>query len=142
MKVKDILQTKGSDVSTVTKDRPIMEVVAELTERKVGALVVLDDAGKVAGILSERDVVRALGHHGVDIAKYKTADFMTSDVQTCTRETSIDQVMATMTHGRFRHLPIVEKGQLTGIISIGDVVKARIQELEHEREVLKSYIAS
>lgn len=142
MKVKDILQMKGSDVSTVSKDRPIMDVVAQLTDQKIGAVVVIDSPGKVIGIVSERDIVRAMGQHGLDIARLTAADLMTSEVKTCSPDESIDAVMTTMTHGRFRHMPVIEKGALAGLVSIGDAVKGRIQDLEHEREALKSYIAS
>ncbi len=142
MKVKDILQIKGSDVSTVPRDRPIMDVVTQLTEQKIGAVVVVDNAGKVTGILSERDIVGAMARHGADIAKLTAADLMTAEVETCNLEQSIDVVMTKMTHGRFRHMPVIKDGSLAGLVSIGDAVKGRIQDLEHEREALKSYIAS
>ncbi|RDD60562.1 CBS domain-containing protein [Ferruginivarius sediminum] len=141
MKVSQILQTKGRDVATVSPDDAILDVVAQLKARRIGAVVALDGSGHIAGILSERDVVHALAEHGPNLAKLKVADLMTKDVTTCTPSNDVNHVMREMTQGRFRHVPVIENGKLAGLVSIGDAVKARIEELEHEREALQSYIA-
>lgn len=141
MKVSRILQFKGSDVSTVGPQTPIMEIVASLREHKIGAMVVVEPDGSICGIISERDIVRALAEHGPDLARLKTADLMTAGVSVCEKTTDIDDIMRQMTEGSFRHVPVVDNGKLVGIVSIGDVVKARIRELEQERSALQHYIA-
>jgi CBS domain-containing protein len=103
---------------------------------------VLDEDGGVAGIVSERDLVRALASHGIKSLELEAKQVMTRDVVTCDPDDSIDQVMETMTQGRFRHLPVVRHGELLGLVSIGDVVKARLEEARHETEALKAYIVA
>lgn len=140
MKVSRILQAKGGEVATVSPDRPVLEVVAELRARRIGAVVVLDDDGGIAGILSERDVVHALADHGPDLARLTARDLMTTEVTVCDPGHDVPHVMRQMSGGRFRHVPVIDDGRLVGIISIGDVVRARIEELERETEALQHYI--
>lgn len=141
MKVARILQHKGTEVSTVEPQTPVLEVVARLREHHIGAMVVLEPDGRICGIISERDIVLALAEHGAELERFKTADLMTSGVSVCSSETGIDDIMRQMTDGGFRHLPVVENDRLAGIVSIGDVVKARIDELEREKSDLQHYIA-
>ncbi|NNG02780.1 MAG: CBS domain-containing protein [Inquilinus sp.] len=142
MNVEMILKTKGNDVVTTKPDSTLADVAATLTERKIGALVVSPDAKRVAGIVSERDIVRAIADKGVAALKMPVAEAMTRKVSTCTRADSVEKLMTTMSQGRFRHLPVVEDGKLCGMISIGDVVKFRLEEVEHEAEVLREFISS
>lgn len=141
MKISRILQRKSGEIASVAPDRSIPEVVAILCERDIGAVIVLDEAQQMAGIVSERDIVRALDEHGPDLSGLTAADLMTREVKHCAPEEDINHVMRVMTDGRFRHLPILDDGRLVGIISIGDAVRARIEELEREREALQHYIA-
>lgn len=141
MKVSRILQHKGNEVATVTPDTPVSEVVTQLRDKRIGAMVVVEPDGSICGIISERDIVRALADHGSDLAKLKTADLMTADVSICDQSKDIDDIMRQMTEGSFRHVPVVENDKLIGIVSIGDVVKARIRELEQEKSDLQHYIA-
>lgn len=141
MKVSRILQAKGNDVVAVSPQRPVLEVVAELKARRIGAVLVLDDDERIAGILSERDVVHALADEGPDLERLRAADLMTTEVTVCEPHFDVNEVMRQMTAGRFRHVPVVQDGRVAGIISIGDVVRARIQELEQETEALQHYIA-
>lgn len=141
MKVSRILHFKGGEVITVSPDRPILEIVTLLKERGIGAVVVVGDDGTIAGILSERDIVHALADRATDLARLRAADLMTTQVSICESDHPVNDVMRQMTEGRFRHVPVVDDGRLAGIISIGDVVRARIEELEREREALQHYIA-
>jgi CBS domain-containing protein len=141
MIVAHILASKGRDVATTTPDKTISAVVAELAARKIGALVVMD-RGRVAGIVSERDIVKAIGLRGAGILDDPVSSIMTRDVVTCRESDTINAVMTRMTRRRFRHMPVVEDGDLVGIVSIGDVVKARIEEVEYEADELKTYIAT
>ena len=141
MQVENILQSKGRAVHTVAADTSLEDAVNMLTERRIGAVVVLDGK-KVAGILSERDVVRHLGKDWAALASRPVRDVMTSTVITTGRYATIAQVMEQMTERRIRHVPVVEGGELVGIISIGDVVKRKIEETEQEATALKEYIAS
>ncbi|MBK1698448.1 CBS domain-containing protein [Rhodovibrio salinarum] len=142
MKVRQILESKGGELATITPERTIEEAVGELGRRRIGSLVVVDDAGSLIGILSERDVVSAMAEHGMDLTRSHVRDLMTHTVTTCRPDDEVTDVTVKMTDGRFRHVPVMDKGQLVGLISIGDAVKARIQELEHEREALRDYISS
>ncbi len=142
MSVKQILEAKGRDVVTITPDATIGEAVALLAARKIGAVVVTGVERHIAGILSERDVVRLLGSKGADALQLPVSSAMTTKVQSCSETHSINRVMEIMTRGRFRHLPVERDGQLDGIISIGDVVKVRIEEVEREAEDIKQYIAT
>jgi CBS domain-containing protein len=141
MIVAHILASKGRDVATTTADKTISEVVAELSARKIGALVVVE-RGRVTGIVSERDIVKAIGLRGAGILDDLVSSIMTRDVVTCRESDTINGVMSRMTRRRFRHMPVVEDGDLVGIVSIGDVVKARIEEVEYEADELRTYIAT
>ena len=141
MIVAQILASKGRDVATTTPDRSISDVVGELATRKIGALVVTE-RGRVVGIVSERDIVKTIGLKGPEILADPVSSIMTRDVITCREGETINGVMTRMTRRRFRHMPVVEDGELVGIISIGDVVKARIEEVEYEADELRTYIAT
>ncbi len=139
MRVAQILANKGRDVATIATTATIHAAAKELARRKIGALVVTDDGKTVAGILSERDVVRLLGGEAPDLAT-PVSQVMTSTVHTCDDDETVDQLMITMTERRIRHVPVVNDGALSGMVSIGDVVKQRTQELEVESEALKDYV--
>jgi len=142
MTVARILKDKGRDVATIAPEETLQDAVNMLSARRIGALVVTDFAGRVAGILSERDIVRAACRNGGEALGEPVSAHMTREVVTCGNDDSIGRLMEIMTAGRMRHLPVVEDGVLAGIISIGDVVKRRIAEAELEAESLKAYIAS
>ena len=142
MQVDNILQSKGMTVHTVATHAPISEAVRILNEHRIGAVVVLADNGAVAGILSERDIVRHLGDDPARLLGRAVREIMTSDVITCERHTAVSDLMEQMTRFRIRHIPIVDNGELVGIVSIGDVVKRKIEETEHEAEALREYIAT
>ena len=139
MTVQRILDDKGREVTTVAPDATIAEVAALLSGRRIGSVVVMDGE-RVGGILSERDIVRALAAEGAAALQRRARDYMTSRVMTCRLQDPIADVMQQMTTGRFRHLPVVENGRLVGIVSIGDVVKQRIAEVEFEANEMKRYI--
>ena len=142
MNVATILKHKGNDVASVAPDATLQETAALLSQKRIGAVLVLDQARKIQGIISERDIVRALSTHGAACLRMAVNSVMTSPVQTCRASDTIDQLMAQMTTGRFRHLPVVEDRQLVGIVSIGDVVKLRIAETELEVNAMRDYIAA
>jgi CBS domain-containing protein len=141
MSVGEILASKGREVITTNADASLEEVCNLLTRHKVGATVVLDPQGKVCGIVSERDIVRHIARHGAKALSDKVSTSMTEKVIHCVDTDSIDVAMQKMTVGRFRHLPVIMKGELRGIISIGDVVKRKIEQAEQDAEDLKHYIA-
>ncbi len=140
MLADQILDRKGRDVATVAPDATIAEAVAELARHNVGALVVSSDGTTLEGILSERDVVRQLAADGGAVLERRVRELMASDVATCDGHDDSEKLMNRMTAGRFRHVPVVSDGQVAGIISIGDVVKVRIDELATEAEQLVGYI--
>lgn len=140
MTVALILKSKGSDVISVKPDNALSSVIETLSSKRIGAVLVLHDDQRVAGVLSERDVVRALAKHGADALAMPASSFMTAEVVSARPSDSIGRVMEKMTHGRFRHLPILDDGHLVGIVSIGDVVKKRIDEAEHEAQALREYV--
>jgi len=141
MTIDSILGSKGRDVATVSKDRSLLDAAELLRDHGVGALVVSDDGRNIVGIVSERDRVRAIAMHGSGGLARKVAEVMTSEVITCTATDSIDELMAAMTEHRVRHVPVVdEEGLLAGIVSIGDVVKDRVNLLERENQTLNDYI--
>lgn len=142
MQVDNILQSKGMTVYTVSAHAPISEAVRVLNEHRIGAVVVLADNGGIAGILSERDIMRHLTNEPADLLKRAVREVMTTSVITCTRMATISELMEQMTERRIRHIPIVEEGELIGIVSIGDVVKRKIEESEQEALALREYIAS
>ena len=142
MFVSDILGTKGGLVYTISPGTSVAQAAAQLSTRRIGSLVVVDKHGDVAGIVSERDVVRALAQFGDLALDRDVGEIMTRDVVTCDPDDSIDEIMAAMTRGRFRHVPVVKHGELYGLVSIGDVVKARLEEQAHEAEALRAYIVA
>jgi CBS domain-containing protein len=141
MKINDILRGKGTQVVTISPDSTVRDLLSLLAEHNVGALVVSEDGASVAGIVSERDVVRLL-HEDSGALSTQVSSIMTSDVHTVDLDVHIDDLMRLMTEERIRHVPVVVDDRLAGIVSIGDVVKSRIGELEFEREQLSKYIAS
>lgn len=142
MNVKGILEGKGRSVHTIGPDETLAAAIKRLADHRIGALVVTKGDRKIAGILSERDVVRLIAKHGPAALEQNVRQAMTAKVMSCTENHTINQVMEIMTQGRFRHLPIEKDGHLDGIISIGDVVKKRIEEVEREAEEIKQYIAT
>ena len=142
MFVSDILSQKGGQVFSVTPSTSVAQIAEQLRQRRIGSVLVLDAEGKVAGIVSERDLVYALATHGAEALALEASRVMTRNVVTCDPDDSIDQVMGAMTRGRFRHLPVVRHGELLGLVSIGDVVKARLEETRHETEALRAYIVA
>ena len=142
MTVAAILADKGREVITVRPTTAVVEAVEVLARHKIGAVVVIDDSETPVGIFSERDVVRALGKYGADALGLAVSTVMTGKVLTCSESDTIDQVMGQMTHGRFRHLPVLLDERLVGIVSIGDVVKRRIEDVEREAEHMRTYIAT
>lgn len=142
MNVQSIIGTKGTDVATIAQTAKLADVVHALGERRIGALVVSGDGRAIEGIISERDVVRAASHNGAAALDASVGSVMSTDVVTCALGDGVDRLMSLMTDRRIRHLPVVdEHGQLAGIVSIGDVVKARLTELEHENQALADYIS-
>jgi CBS domain-containing protein len=141
MLIAQILAGKGRDVVTTRPDATVAEVASLLKARRIGAVVVTDAAGGLRGIVSERDLACGLADHGARLLEMRVSQLMTGDVVTCSPEDGIGQLMHTMTERRFRHLPVIENGRMIGIISIGDVVKHRLQELEAETNLLQDYIA-
>ena len=135
-----VLSSKGHEVATIGVDATLTDAVALLRERGIGALVV-SDGDRVLGMLTERDVVRHLADGGTAALSLRVEQVMTAPVTTCTSTDTTDQLMAVMTEGRFRHLPVVDDGALVGIVSIGDVVKWRIEELRTEAAALSGYVA-
>jgi len=142
MNVASILKHKGRECATIKQDQTVHEAVRIMAERKIGAMVVVDDAGGIAGIVSERDVVANLANGHAELLAAPVARIMTRDVFTCSPSDSTEQLMAQMTHSRIRHLPVKEDGKLAGIVSIGDVVKWRMAEIESRNAALQEYIAT
>ena len=139
MRINEVLKGKPQGVITIAPEATVRELLALLAEHNVGALIVSVDGTAVDGIVSERDVVRSL-HRDPGVLESPVAGIMTSSVHTCEPSASVDELMALMTEHRFRHVPVVTDGRLTGIISIGDVVKSRMAELEFERDQLDHYV--
>lgn len=142
MNVSAILHAKGRSVVTAAPEATVAEVVDKLATRKIGAIVVVGANGHVAGIVSERDIIRAIAQRGAACLTESVGSVMTRSVVTCTRSDTLDQLMATMTAGRFRHVPVVEDDSLVGIVSIGDVVKHHIAEVEMEASAMRGYLAA
>ncbi|MDT7797656.1 MAG: hypothetical protein QOI78_1089 [Actinomycetota bacterium] len=141
MRIADLLRKKGTAVATVTPETTVSTLLAGLAEKNVGAMVVIAPDGSIAGIVSERDVVRRLNDHGPALLDGPVAEIMTTLVASCGPEDSVDQLSVLMTERRIRHVPVLENGRLAGIISIGDVVKNRMEELEKSQEQLEAYIS-
>ncbi len=142
MTIARILSSKGREVTTIQPDRTLGEVAKILAEKGIGAVIVTSASGELLGILSERDIVRAVARQGGEALPETVARHMTAKVVTTTQESSIVAVMEMMTAGRFRHIPVMRAGKLDGVISIGDVVKYRLAEIETESEALRQYIAT
>ncbi len=140
MHVADILKTKGSDVVTSGADETVAATARLLNLKRIGAVVVCDAPGAVIGVISERDIVRGIAVNGQRALDMRVGDLMTSDVVVCKPTDTIAEVMQVMTLGRFRHLPVIEDGELQGIISIGDVVKNRLEETDMEARSLRDYV--
>ena len=139
MRIADVLRNKGADVATIAPETTVMDLIAGLAELNIGAMVVIGPDG-LAGIVSERDVVRKLHERGAELLAQPVSEIMTTLVATCAPSDSLDSLSALMTKNRVRHIPVLENGQLAGIVSIGDVVKRRMEELEAEQEQLQAYI--
>ncbi len=142
MRILDVLRVKGDEVATIGPDATVTELLAGLSWRNIGAMVVVDPAAgdAVVGIASERDVVRTLHHEGPDVLKRSVASIMSAVVATCHPSSSVDDLAEVMTQNRVRHIPVLVDGRLAGIVSIGDVVKTRMDELQTERQQLQAYI--
>jgi CBS domain-containing protein len=143
MKIGDVLKRKGSGVVTMRSDSTIDTVVRRMRLERIGAVIISPDGKSIIGILSERNILHALVEHGTALLALKAEDLMTREVVTCGLEDTLQSVMVKMTQRRIRHLPVVEQGQLAGIVSIGDAVKSRLEEVELEADVLRdSYLAT
>lgn len=140
MRIADVLRNKGADVATIRPDASVRDLLSGMAEKNIGAMVVAGSAGVIAGIVSERDVVRKLHEHGPGVLELPVAQIMTAAVATCGLDSSVDDLAELMTENRVRHIPVVEDGRLAGIVSIGDVVKTRMDELKTEQEQLQAYI--
>jgi CBS domain-containing protein len=139
MKISDLLRAKGSDVLTTPADATVRELIASLAEHRIGALVVVDGP-TVLGIVSERDIVIRLNDWGDTLLDKQARDLMTSSLYSCRPEDDVDRIAETMTERRVRHMPVFNGEDLVGLVSIGDVVKSRIEQLEHDRGQLEHYI--
>ena len=140
MTVASILKAKGNAVYTIEPGQMLVDTAKLLCERMIGAVVVVDTAGRIRGILSERDIVSAIASHGPASLTRPVADYMTTNMFTCQRTDTLEDVMELMTERRIRHVPVIEQGRLAGIVSIGDVVKRRIADTEFEAESMRAYI--
>ena len=141
MFVRQILNSKGDNIVSIGPSAMIAEIAALMGNERIGAVVVLDVDERIVGIVSERDITRGLAEHGTALLEMRADRIMTRDVVTCSPEDGIDGLMRKMTTGRFRHLPVVDKAKMVGIVSIGDIVKHRLEELEAEASLLQDYIA-
>ena len=140
--VREILTAKGRDVATISRERTVGDALALLRERGIGAVIVTGATPPLVGIFSERDAVRALAKHGAPALTMTVADLMSVQVTTCDESTSVDSLMAMMTAMRIRHVPVIDHGALSGMVSIGDVVKSRVDELEHDKRELIEYVSA
>ncbi len=142
MNVATILKEKGANVVTADAEATLLDIASRLTEHKIGCVVITDRNGRIAGIVSERDIVRRLANGGVVALHEPVSAFMTKKVIACAKSDTIERLMGEMTAGRFRHLPVLDDGALVGLVSIGDVVKQRIAETEMEAAAMRDYIAT
>jgi len=142
MNVKTILAAKGGEIVCIEPTADLSAATQLLSANRIGAVLIRGAGGHIAGILSERDIVRALSEHGSAALALPVGQVMTRNVTTCSEDESIAVIMERMTSGKFRHMPVVNKGKLVGLISIGDVVKQRVEEIEHESDELRDYIRS
>jgi CBS domain-containing protein len=141
MTIASILAQKGREVRTIAPDSPVSEAVRRMREERIGALVVSSDGARIAGILSDRGILWAIAERGVGVLQERIDTIMTREVHTCSAEDRVSAIMAAMTQRRIRHFPVVESGRLCGIISIGDVVKHRLDEMHREAEAMREYIS-
>ena len=142
MNVATILKAKGTAVETASADLTLMDAAQVMVAKRIGAIVIVDNSGRIVGIISERDIIRELATHGAQASKRPVSAAMTRTVITCARDDTLDDLMGQMTSRRFRHLPVIEADELVGIVSIGDVVKHHIAEVEMEKTALRDYIAT
>ncbi len=142
MKLAELIRGKSHEIVKIRSDDSIAEAAIALTEHKIGALLVEDQDGTIGGILSERDIVGGMAPHGADLHDVEVSELMTRDVIRCSPNDSVNEAMAMMTDRRIRHLPVFDGDELVGFISIGDLVKCRIMEVQSEAEALRQYIAS
>ncbi len=140
MNVAAILELKGSGVVTTTKDKSLLDIANLLAQHGIGCIVIEGDDGKVAGIVSERDLMRAMGQAGPEVLKEPVSNFMTKTVVTARKADTVERVMSEMTVHRFRHMPVVERGRLLGLVSIGDLVKIHLADAEFEAAAMRQYI--
>lgn len=140
MTVQTILSQKGSDVATIAPTASVADAIKMLCERRIGALVITGAGGRITGIVSERDIVRTFGAYGASALDKPLTDVMTRKVVTCEPNDKMAEIMELMTTGKFRHLPVLEEDHLVGIVSIGDVVKMRLEQLQREQDALRDYI--
>lgn len=140
MKVRDILQVKGSQVHSIDADQTVLAAVVLLVQHRIGALLVRDADGAVAGIISERDVLRECVDRSAELARIRVRDVMTADLVVCVPDDDVDYAMGIVTKNRVRHLPVMDGGRVAGMISIGDLVKASLEAAEYENRYLKEYI--
>jgi CBS domain-containing protein len=140
MNVKTILATKGGNIVSIEPGADLATAVKLLSEHRIGAVLIRGAGGRLAGILSERDIVHALAEHGSKALSLQVSQVMTRNVTTCGEDDTIASLMEQMTAGKFRHVPVVMKGELVGLVSIGDIVKHRVGEIENESEALRDYI--
>jgi CBS domain-containing protein len=141
MTIASIIHGKPHRLISVAPDESLQHAAEVLTRERIGALLVLKPNGDIAGIISERDIIRAVGIKGADILAHPVAELMTKDVHCCAPEDTVDEAMAVMTERRFRHLPVREAGKIVAMISIGDVVKMKVEEAEAESQAMREYIA-
>lgn len=142
MNVAAILKSKGRAVATARPETTLLEISQRLAQKKIGAIIIVGEAGKLAGIISERDVIRAISEHGAAALDQPVSQVMTKTVIACQETSVLDELMELMTKGRFRHVPVMEDDQLVGIVSIGDVVKNHIAEVEMEVTAMRGYLAT
>lgn len=142
MKVSNVLDDKGNDVFTVRPEETIDVLSHRLRALRIGALIVSSDGNSIDGIISERDVAYGLAEHGAEVLNRKVSELMTKSVVTCSRESTIADLMKLMTRRRIRHLPVVEKGKLVGVVSIGDILKHRLAETQLEADIMRDYAIS
>ena len=140
MNVKSILAAKGGDIISIEPTADLAAAVKLLSAHRIGAVIIRGAGGRIAGILSERDIVRALAEHGPNALTLPVGQVMTRNVATCCEDDTVASIMERMTEGKFRHMPVVERDNLVGLISIGDVVKQRVEEIERESEAMRDYI--
>ena len=142
MNIGQILKAKGRAVATARPDTTLLEIANRLAQKRIGAIVIVGDKGEVVGIVSERDIIRKLGERGPSVLSEPVAHTMTANVISCQETSTLDELMEIMTQGRFRHVPVIEDGALVGIVSIGDVVKNHIAEVEMEVTAMRGYFVT